>query len=118
MISDVPIKVTWEIDTLARLCDIIDRSSQYHASQQLGVKVVLAIDGEVTTTAYPGLDLFGLVSRAKLAEIIQFDGESAVLWEEGDWLELEWFTAEAHFWLRAYGGPTLEDLGRIVASTS
>ncbi len=116
LISDEAIGVPGvpqEVDTLAELCGLIAMRGA-----EAMVKMVLTADAEVTTTAYPALDLFELVSRARQGEVSQFDGRKAIVWEAEDRFELEWFTADAHFWLQAHEWPTLEDLGRIVASAS
>ena len=109
LISDTEIS-TGVVETESQLADVVGKPNELN-----GVKIVLKIDTELAQAAYPGFDLLEVFSGE--GELRDFGGGKAIVRDSNGYHDIEWFTQEAHFRLKACGGSlSLDDLFAIVIS--
>lgn len=101
LISDTEIS-TGKVQTLVQLADIVGRLNKLN-----GVKIVLKIDTILAQAACPGYDLIEVFSGQ--GEVSDFGGGKAIVRDGNGYHDVEWFTQEAHFRLKACGESLLSD---------
>jgi len=83
-------------------------------SQQTGAKIVLTVDTQITQSAYQGYDLFEILLDG--GDLVDFNGGKAIYRQMPDYHEIEWFTEDRHFKLKAVEQVPLSDFGTILQS--
>ena len=83
-------------------------------SERTGVKIVLTVDTQTTQSEYRGYDLFELLLDG--GELIDFNGGKVIYRQMPDYHEIEWFTEDRHFSLKAVKQVPLSDFGTIFRS--
>lgn len=101
LISDTEIS-TGNVQTLVQVTDMVGRPNKLN-----GVKIVLKIDTILAQAACPGYDLIEAFSSQ--GKVLDFGGGKAIVRDGSGYHDVEWFTQEAHFRLKACGESLLAD---------
>ena len=105
LLSDVPLG---KANTQSELSDMLS------GPDQAGAKIILKMDSVVPQPPRPGIDLLQVLPGE--GEVLQFGGQRAIFREAPGYYDLEWYTQEAHFWMKAVKALGVDQLGEIIKS--
>jgi hypothetical protein len=105
LLSDIPVG---KASTQSELSDMLS------GPDQTGAKIILKMDSVVPQPPRPDIDLLQVLPGK--GEVLQFDGQRAILREAPGYYDLEWYTQEAHFWMKAVKALGVDQLGEIIKS--
>jgi len=105
LVSDIPVG---KADTQSELSDLVSEPGQ------AGVRIILKMDSVVPQPPRPGIDLLQVLPGE--GEVLQFDGQRAIFREGLGYYDVEWYTQEAAFFMKAVKDLGVDQLGEIIKS--